>query len=58
MAEDDKVKHIVGELLVAMGIHTKAGQITLHLDGDGVVQQVETTVYRKVRRAPVGARVA
>jgi hypothetical protein len=50
-AQGDKVlQELVSKLLIELGVSTKAGQILIHMDGNGLVQQVETRTYRKVKR--------
>lgn len=56
MANDDVVSQLVSQLLVAVGVHCKGGSVTLHMDPEGRVQQIETKVYRKfVRKDPPAA---
>lgn len=49
MNADDKVRELTRQLLIELGVHVKGGQITLHMDHEGRVQQVETKTFRKLR---------
>lgn len=47
---DNVIDQLVSQLLVALGVHVKNGQLTLHMDPEGRVQQVETKTFRKMKR--------
>jgi hypothetical protein len=49
---DDETLRAAGELLVKLGIsRLRNGRVTLHLDGEGLIQDVEVNFKRKLRKA-------
>jgi hypothetical protein len=54
MENNDAILAKASELLVLVGARPlKSGRLTLHFDGEGLVQDVEVNFKRKVRRASV-----
>ena len=52
MADDVDIQRLTRELLLALGTRTTGGaQVTIHIDAQGLVQQLEVKTFRKLRHA-------